>query len=64
MFSHDAGWYQPGEPDGGEFKGFTDIENYLIPALEKNGMAQQDIYQIFTLNPAEAFKIKVRLKKS
>ena len=64
MFSHDAGWYKPGEPDGGEFLGFTDIENYLIPALEKNGMAQQDIYQIFTLNPAEAFKIKIRLRNS
>ncbi len=61
MFSHDAGWYKPGEPNGGEFRGFSDIENFLIPALEKSGLSQPDIYQIFTLNPAEAFKVKIRL---
>ena len=61
LFSHDAGWYKPGEPDGGTFRGYTDIENFLIPALEKNGLSQPDIYQIFTANPAEAFKVKVRL---
>lgn len=60
LFSHDAGWYKPGEPNGGEFRGYTDIEELLIPALEKNGFVQQDIYQLFTANPAEAFKIKVR----
>jgi len=64
MFSHDAGWYKPGEPDGGSFRDFTDIENLLIPALEKNGLVQQDIYQLFTLNPAEAFQVKIRLKES
>ena len=60
LFSHDAGWYDPGEPNGGDFRGFTDIETYLIPALEKNGLIQQDVHQVFTLNPAEAFKINVR----
>ncbi|MCG6186798.1 phosphotriesterase family protein [Maribellus maritimus] len=60
LFSHDAGWYRPGEPGGGNFRGYTEIEEYLIPALEKNGLSQQDIYQIFTLNPVEAFKIQVR----
>lgn len=64
LFSHDAGWYRPGEPNGGEFRGYTDIEKYLIPALEKNGLVQQDIYQLFTLNPIEAFRVKVRLKES
>ena len=61
LFSHDAGWYKPGEPNGDEFRGFTDIEEFLIPALEKNGIAQHDIYQLFTMNPAEAFKVKIRL---
>lgn len=60
MFSHDAGWYKPGEPNGGTFRGFTDIEEVLIPALEKNGLSQHDIYQIFSVNPSEAFKVKVR----
>ena len=61
LFSHDAGWYKPGEPNGGEFRGFTDIEEFLIPALEKNGISQHDIYQLFTMNPAEAFIVKIRL---
>ncbi len=61
LFSHDAGWYKPGEPGGGDFRGYTDIEKFLIPALEKGGLSQPDIYQIFTLNPAEAFKLKLRL---
>jgi phosphotriesterase-related protein len=61
LFSHDAGWYKPGEINGGEFRGYTDIEEFLIPALEKNGLSQPDIYQIFTANPAEAFKVKIRL---
>lgn len=61
LFSHDAGWYRPGEPDGGKFRGFTEIEEILIPALENNGLSQPDIYQLFTANPMEAFKVKVRL---
>ena len=64
LFSHDAGWYRPGEPHGGNFRGYTDIEEYLIPALEKNGLVHQDIYQLFTLNPAKAFEVKVRLNES
>ena len=62
LFSHDAGWYRPGEPNGGEFRGFTEIEEFLIPALEKSGLSQPDIYQIFTTNPAEAFKVKVQVE--
>lgn len=61
LLSHDAGWYDPAKPDGGEFRGFTDIQEVLIPALEKNGLAQQDIYNLFTANPALAFQVKKRL---
>jgi phosphotriesterase-related protein len=62
LFSHDAGWYKPGEPGGGSFRGFTDIENMLIPALQEAGLSQQDINQLFVLNPAEAFKVKKRMQ--
>lgn len=61
LLSHDAGWYKPGEPNGGEFRGFTDIDELLIPALEKSGLSQHDVHQLFTLNPAEAFRVNVRL---
>jgi len=61
LISHDAGWYKPDEPGGGSFRGFTDIENLLVPALREKGVSQQDIYQIFVLNPKEALQVKARL---
>jgi phosphotriesterase-related protein len=61
LFSHDAGWYKPGEPNGGDFRGFTDIEQFLIPGLQENGLSQQDIHQLFVLNPADAFQVRYRL---
>ena len=64
MFSHDAGWYDPGKPDGGNFRGFTEIEELLIPALRKAGLKQTDIDQLFIVNPANAFGVEVRLSKS
>lgn len=64
LFSHDAGWYKPGEPNGGKFRGFTEIEELLIPALRKSGLQQKDIYQLFTINPATAFKVQIRLTES
>ncbi len=60
LFSHDAGWYRPGESGGGNFRGFTDIEENLIPALQENGLSQQDIHQLFVLNPATAFEVKTK----
>ena len=61
LLSHDAGWYKPGEPDGGDFRGFTEIEDVLVPELRKNGLSQQDLYQLLVLNPKEAFQVKYRL---
>lgn len=61
LLSHDAGWYKPGEPNGGTFRGFTEIEDLLVPALLKNGLSQNDISFLFITNPSEAFKVKIRL---
>jgi phosphotriesterase-related protein len=64
LFSHDAGWYDPGKPDGGQFRGYAEIENLLIPALLKSELDQKDIDQLFIANPAEAFKIQIRSRRS
>ncbi len=61
LFSHDAGWYTPDEPGGGEFRGFTEIDEILVPGLRESGISQQDIYQLFVLNPKEAFQVRKRL---
>lgn len=60
LISHDAGWYRPGEPDGGEFRGFTTISDKLVPALKENGFTDADIRTLLIANPAKAFAISIR----
>ena len=60
LISHDAGWYQPGEPDGGKFKGYTTISDKFIPYLISNGFTKKEIDQILVKNPAQMLSIKVR----
>lgn len=60
LLSHDAGWYRPGQPEGGEFRGFTALFRDLIPALRKEGFSESEISQLTVLNPAKAFTIGVR----
>lgn len=63
IVSHDAGWYTPGKPGGGEIRGYTAIFRNLIPALRNSGFSEPDIRQIFVKNPAEAFAIRKRMIK-
>ncbi len=60
LISHDAGWYKPGEKDGGNFTGYTNIFTKLIPLLKKKGFTDNDMQQLLVKNPAEAFAIRVR----
>ena len=60
LISHDAGWYRPGEPHGGEFRGFTTITDKLIPALKEQGLTEADIRTLMVDNPAKAFTISIR----
>lgn len=60
LISHDAGWYKPEQPDGGQFRGFTSVFTHLIPQLEKMDFTKEDIYQIMVLNPKKAYAICVR----
>ncbi len=60
LISHDAGWYRPGEPNGGTFKGFTTITDKFLPLLLTKGFTDQEIKQLIAKNPANAFIIKIR----
>ena len=60
LISHDAGWYKPGEKNGGNFTGFTNIFTQLLPLLKKRGFTETDINQLLIGNPAEAFAVRVR----
>jgi phosphotriesterase-related protein len=57
LISHDAGWYKPGEKDGGSFRGFTGIFTDLVPALISQGFTAQEIDLLLVINPARAFSL-------
>ena len=60
LVSHDAGWYRPGEPRGGAFRGFDTIFKHVLPALQRSGWTEADIRQLLVDNPASAFTVSVR----
>lgn len=60
LLSHDAGWYSPGEPNGGDFKGFNALFDELIPAMVKEGFSQEELDLILVENPKKAFTIKAK----
>ena len=59
LLSHDAGWYSPGEANGGDFKGFTALFDALIPLLKEKGFTQTELDLMLIQNPAKAFSIKL-----
>jgi phosphotriesterase-related protein len=60
LISHDAGWYRPGEPKGGEFRGYTDIFEKFIPLLKTENFTDKEIETLLVKNPAEAFTVRVK----
>ena len=60
LLSHDAGWYDPAKPDGGEIRGYSTIFKKLIPALKEAGISNYDIKLMTETNPARAFSIGIR----
>jgi phosphotriesterase-related protein len=60
LVSHDAGWYRPGEPRGGSFRGFETVYIALVPALRRAQWTDNEIHQLMVSNPAAAFTVRVR----
>lgn len=58
LLSHDAGWFEPGRPDGlpkDGYRGYTALVKDFIPALLARGVSNEDVHCITVLNPREAF---------
>ncbi|WP_296704844.1 phosphotriesterase [Algoriphagus sp.] len=55
LISHDAGWYDPAKPDGGDFQPFTNIFTDLIPDLDAKGFTKEDWKMLLMDNPKKAF---------
>ncbi|MDB5121603.1 MAG: phosphotriesterase [Sphingobacteriales bacterium] len=60
LVSQDSGWYNVGEPKGGNYKNYNCIFNDFIPAMKQNGFTQKEIDSIFINNAAKALTIKIR----
>lgn len=53
LLSHDAGWYNVGEPDGGVYRPHTAIFTHVVPTLRAR-LGDEAIVQLLTRNPARA----------
>jgi phosphotriesterase-related protein len=57
LLSQDAGWYNVGQPRGGNIRGYEYLIEEFVPLMRKNGFDQDLIGKILVENPAEAFQI-------
>jgi phosphotriesterase-related protein len=62
LVSHDAGWYTPGEPRGGTFRGFDTLYTLFVPALRTAGWSAAEVDRLLVANPAAAFTIGGRIR--
>ena len=55
LVSHDAGWYNPGQPSGGKQRGFTALTTSFIPKLQGAGFSDAQVKKLTRQNPFRAF---------
>ena len=60
LISQDAGWYQVGEPEGGNFRAYDILFTQFIPELRRQGLTEEEISLLLVANPRDAFTIRVR----
>ena len=60
LLSHDAGWYRPGEPDGGasQVRGFTYLIEGFLPRLREEGVSEELIVLMTETNPKRAYRVR------
>jgi phosphotriesterase-related protein len=58
LLSHDAGWYQPGQPNGGSQKGYIYLIDTFLPKLRAAGVDDAAIRMITETNPIRAFGLR------
>lgn len=61
LISHDAGWYDPAQRDGGPFRDYEFLFTHFIPSLKEAGFTAADINQLVCENPSRSFTVGVRL---
>lgn len=59
LVSHDAGWYNVGQPNGGAVRPYTTVSDLLVPALRQL-ITEGAVHDLLVANPARAFRVMVR----
>ena len=54
LVSQDAGWYRPGEPRGGDYRGYTLLLEEFVAKLSTSGFSDEEMDQLLVKNPAVA----------
>lgn len=55
LVSHDAGWYNVGEPNGGNFRPYDTLFTRFVPALKDAGLSDAEVRRLLVENPRRAF---------
>ena len=63
LISHDSGWYNVGQMNGGKYNDYNAIFTHLIPLLKSEGFSQRDVDQLLVETPKKAYAIRRRLKQ-
>lgn len=58
LLSQDAGWYNVGQPGGGNIRGYTYLVEEFIPLMKNSGISQDTIDKLMIINPAQALRIQ------
>ena len=59
LISQDAGWYRPGEPQGGEIRGFEYLRARFVPMLLAKGIPAATVDHLLIHNPRRAFELRL-----
>jgi phosphotriesterase-related protein len=54
LISQDAGWYNVGEPGGGNYRGYDTLFVEFLPALRRAGASESDVRALLERNPRAA----------
>jgi len=57
LISHDAGWYNPGQPNGGKQRGYTSLVTNFLPKMKKAGFNNAFLRKLTHENPFNAFSV-------
>lgn len=58
LLSHDNGWFNVGQENGGDIRDFNYMPDAFLPALRQRGVPETTIRQLTVDNPARAFSIQ------